>query len=231
MGESVDAILVDVIPHSLGIAAAVNTPMGIIPGYFSVIIPRNSVVPVSRSEVYSTLLDDQEAVEIEVFQGENTMAQENVPLGSFRVENLPPKQAGGVQVEVHFDFDLNGILTVTTTEKGKGQQGTLVVNNAGIQKLSSHELKQARVNLESLFQSDETIQKSPKATISPELTALLENAQKALFIVDEVQEEELHELLDKVDDAIADNSPELPELQAELEDFLYYISTNGTEEL
>ena len=231
VGESVDAILVDVIPHSLGIAAAVNTPMGIIPGYFSVIIPRNSVVPVSRSEVYSTLLDDQEAVEIEVFQGENTMAQENVPLGSFRVENLPPKQAGGVQVEVHFDFDLNGILTVTTTEKGKGQQGTLVVNNAGIQKLSSHELKQARVNLESLFQSDETIQKSPKATISPELTALLENAQKALFIVDEVQEEELHELLDKVDDAIADNSPELPELQAELEDFLYYISTNGTEEL
>ncbi|MDF5734001.1 MAG: Hsp70 family protein [Rhizonema sp. PD38] len=230
-GESVDAILVDVIPHSLGIAVAVNTSMGIMPGYFSVIIPRNSVVPVSRSEVYSTLLDDQEAVEIEVFQGENMIAQENVPLGSFRVENLPPKLAGGVQVEVHFDFDLNGILTVTTTEKGKGQQGTLVVNNAGMQRLSSNDLKQARVNLESLFQSDETIGKSKIVTISPELTMLLENAQKALFIVDEAQEEELQELLDKIDDAIADNSPELPELQAELEDFLYYISTDDTEEL
>src|SRR5579883_3378411 len=115
VGESVDAILVDVIPHSLGVAAAVPTLMGIIPGYFSVIIPRNSVVPVSRSHVYSTLFDEQQAVEIEVFQGENALAQENVPLGSFKVENLPPKPAGSIQIEVHFDFDLNGILTVTTT--------------------------------------------------------------------------------------------------------------------
>jgi molecular chaperone DnaK len=115
VGESVDAILVDVIPHSLGIAAAVSTPMGIMPGYFSVIIPRNSVVPVSRSQVYYTVSDEQEVVEIEVFQGENAIAEENVPLGDFRVENLPPKPAGGIQVEVHFDFDINGILTLTTT--------------------------------------------------------------------------------------------------------------------
>ncbi|MBD2300967.1 Hsp70 family protein [Nostoc sp. FACHB-190] len=231
VGESVDAILVDVIPHSLGIAAAVPTPMGIMPGYFSVIIPRNSVVPVSRSHVYSTLFDEQATVEIEVFQGENAIAEENVPLGSFKVENLPPKPAGGIQIEVHFDFDLNGILTVTTTEKGKGQQGTLVVNHAGIQKLSSHELKQARADLESLFESDETIEISGEnisdnAEISPELTALLDRAQQALLTVDEAQLEELQELLEQIDNAIADNSPELTQLQAELEDFLYYASGN-----
>ncbi|WP_373529006.1 Hsp70 family protein [Nostoc sp.] len=231
VGESVDAILVDVIPHSLGIAAAVPTQMGIMPGYFSVIIPRNSVVPVSRSHVYSTLFDEQDAVEIEVFQGENAMAEENVPLGSFRVENLPLKPAGGIQVEVHFDFDLNGILTVTTTEKGKGQQGTLVVNNAGIHKLSSHELKQARADLESLFESDETIEISAEdvsdaGEIAPELAALLESAGQALLTVDEEQAEELQDLLAKIEDAIANNSAELPQLQAELEDFLYYISTN-----
>jgi molecular chaperone DnaK len=236
VGESVDAILVDVIPHSLGIAAAVPTPMGIMPGYFSVIIPRNSVVPVSRSHVYATLFDKQEAVEIEVFQGENSIAEENVPLGSFRVESLPPKPAGDIQIEVHFDFDLNGILTVTTTEKGKGQQGTLVVNNTGIQKLSSHELTQARADLEALFEfeSDETIEVSAENTtdaveIAPELAALLDSAQLLLETIDAEQAEELQDLLDQIGDAIADNSTELPQLQKELEDFLYYASTNEAE--
>jgi molecular chaperone DnaK len=234
VGESVEAILVDVIPHSLGIAAAVPTPMGIMPGYFSVIIPRNSVVPVSRSHVYSTLFDEQKIVEIEVFQGENAIAEENVPLGSFRVENLPPKPAGDIQIEVHFDFDLNGILTVTTTEKGKGQQGTLVVNNAGMQKLSSHELKQARADLEALFENDETIEISSeeiseKAEITPELAALLDRAQQALLTVDEEQLEELQDLLDQIENAIANNSTELAQLQEELEDFLYYASTNESE--
>ncbi len=234
VGESVDAILVDVIPHSLGIAAAVNTPMGIMPGYFSVIIPRNSVVPVSRSEVYSTLLDNQEVVEIEVFQGENAIAEENVPLGSFKVENLPLKPAGSIQVEVHFDFDLNGILTVTTTEKGKGQQGTLVVSHGGIQRLSSHELNQAKAKLEALFESDETIDISSEVItdavkIAPELAALLDRAQQVLETLDEEQAEELQELLDQIEDAIADDSADLPQLQEELSDFLYYASTNEEE--
>ncbi len=234
VGESVDAILVDVIPHSLGISAVVDTPMGIMPGYFSVIIPRNSVVPVSRSQVYYTVRDEQEAVEIEVFQGENTIAEENVPLGSFKVENLPLKAAGDIQIEVHFDFDLNGILTVTTTEKGKGQQGTLVVNNAGIQKLSSHELKQARENLEILFESDETITVSSQEVISTEISSVelslvLERAQDVLPTLDSEQAEELQDLLAEIETAIAVNSPELPELQDELEDFLYYASTNESE--
>ncbi|MEC4819717.1 MAG: Hsp70 family protein, partial [Scytonema sp. PMC 1069.18] len=233
-GESVDAILVDVIPHSLGIAAAVTTPVGIMPGYFSVIIPRNSVVPVSRSQVYSTVFDEQEAVEVEVFQGENAIAQENVPLGSFKVENLPAQPAGSIQIEVHFDFDINGILTVTTTEKGKGQQGTLVVNNAGIQKLSSHELKQARADLEALFESDETIEItsediSDAVEIPPELAALLDRSQQALLTVDAEQAEELQDLLEQIQNAIANNSAELPQLQEELEDFLYYATTNESE--
>jgi len=199
-----------------------------------VIIPRNSVVPVSRSHVYSTVFDEQEVVEIEVFQGENTVAEENVPLGSFRVENLPPKPAGGIEVEVHFDFDLNGILTVTTTEKGKGQQGTLVVNNAGIQKLSSHELKQARADLDALFDSDETIEISAEDSIesveiAPELAALLDRAGQALLTVDSEQALELQDLLEQIESAIANNSPELPQLEEELSDFLYYAISNESE--
>jgi molecular chaperone DnaK len=156
-GESVDAILVDVIPHSLGVSAVVETPWGARSGMFSSIIPRNSVIPVSRSQVYSTILDNQEAVEIEVYQGENAIARENVPLGSFRVESLPRRSAGELQIEVHFDFDPNGILAVTATEKGKGQQGTLIVDNAATSRLSSNELGQARDNIKSLFDAGEEV--------------------------------------------------------------------------
>ncbi len=150
-GAEVETVLVDVTPHSLGIAAVMDTPMGPMPGVFSTIIPRNSVIPTSRSEVYFTAMDGQEAVDVEVFQGENPLAQENVPLGSFRIEGLPPKPAGAVQVEVHFDFDLSGILTVTATEKGKGQQNSLVVNDAETGRLSSHDLRQSREAIASLF--------------------------------------------------------------------------------
>ncbi|NJL41127.1 MAG: Hsp70 family protein [Leptolyngbyaceae cyanobacterium SM1_4_3] len=243
-GEDVEAILVDVIPHSLGISAAVDTPMGIMPGYFSVIIPRNSVVPVSRSEVYSTVSDSQSAVEIEIFQGENQAAEENVPLGSYKVEGLPPKPAGAIEIEVHFDFDLNGILTVTTTEKGKGQQGTLVVNHAGIQRLSSHELKQARADLDALFEADkfeadefeadEPIDVSATETtegisLNSELVALLEQAQKTLDTLEDEQSEELQDLLEQIEEAIANQETNaIPELQEELSDFLYYITTNNS---
>jgi molecular chaperone DnaK len=128
-GEEIDSILVDVIPHSLGIATIVSSEIGPMPGIFSTIIPRNSVIPVSRSEIYTTGYPNQKTVLIEVFQGENAIARENVPLGEFKVENLPPSPGGNLQIEVNFDFDLNGILTVTATEKGKGGQESLVVNN------------------------------------------------------------------------------------------------------
>jgi len=231
VGEEVESILVDVIPHSLGISAAITTPMGIMPGYFSVIIPRNSVVPISRSEVYSTLSPNQPVVEIEVFQGENEVAEENVPLGSYRVEDLPPAPAGTIQIEVNFDFDLNGILTVTTTEKGKGTQGTLVVNNTGIQRLSSHELKQAQADLETLFEADETIEVSAQSIqespLDPEFVALIERSQRLLETLEDEQSAELQDLLSQLADAVAEGeTTAISELQEEISDFLYYATTN-----
>ncbi len=232
VGEEIDAILVDVIPHSLGISAAVDTPMGVMPGYFSVIIPRNSVVPVSRSEVYATLSPNQAAVEIEIFQGENEVAEENVPLGSYRIEGLPPAPAGSIQIEVHFDFDLNGILTVTTTEKGKGKQGKLVVHHAGIQRLSSSELQQARANLDALFTSDETKTGSGVRVSQPpdaELADLIERAQQLLSSLADQQAEELQELLDSLEHALAAaETATVSELQEELSDFLYYAAPHAT---
>jgi molecular chaperone DnaK len=174
-GESIDAILVDVIPHSLGIAAVADTMFGPRPGMFSVIIPRNSVIPVSRSEAYSTAYDDQEKVEVNIYQGENMIARENVPLGSFLIENLPLRPAGDVKIEVHFDFDHNGILAVTATEQGQGQQNSLIVENAATSRLSSQELKQSRAEIDSLFEVelDEDIEEDSEldADIEDEIDA------------------------------------------------------------
>ncbi len=232
-GEAVEAILVDVTPHSLGISTAVNTIMGLVPGFFSVIIPRNSVVPVSRSEVYTTAFDEQEIVQVEVFQGENERAEENVPLGNLQIEGLPPRPAGGVQVEVHFDFDLSGMLTVTATEKGKGQQGSLIVNNTTTRRLSAHELNIARAEVEALFEIDEVLEPSPdaidsSATLDRQLEELvIERANAALETLPAEQAQELQDLLSQIERARESGETELlEELREELEDFLYYANTN-----
>jgi molecular chaperone DnaK len=234
-GEAVDAILVDVSPHSMGIATAMDTPMGTIPGFFSVIIPRNSVVPVSRSEVYYTASNNQTMVEIEVFQGENVRAEENVPLGQFTVADIPPRPAGSIQIEVHFDFDMNGILTVTATEKGKGGQGSLVVNNTAIHRLSSHELTAARAEMDELFADslgldettiDQTIEVLSQAMgVSPEILQLQARAESVLEELEDDDEiEDLQELLDQFRAAIVGGEVEtIAKFKEELEDALYYM--------
>jgi len=152
-GDAVDTFLVDVTPHSLGVATAMDTEMGLISDLFSTVIPRNTVIPVSRSKLYCTLKDNQPLVRIEVSQGENLNAQDNVPLGCFAVQGLPPKPAGDVTIEVQFSFDLNGILTVTASETSSGRRGQLVVNDASTQRLASHDLKRSRDAVDSLFAS------------------------------------------------------------------------------
>jgi molecular chaperone DnaK len=189
---------------------------------FSTIVPRNSVIPVSRSEVYTTLSDNQEIVEIEIFQGDNTIAQENVPLGSFRIEGLPSRPAGEVQVEVHFDFDLNGILTVTATEKSEGKQGALVVNDATSRRLDSHELQQSRAEIESLFNRG-----GPVSLSNEELLHL---ANQALETLEGEATEPLCSLLTQVEEALAaEESERISSLLAELSELLHGLGPEKLE--
>jgi molecular chaperone DnaK len=150
-GEDIETLLVDVTPHSLGIATAIEGEYGLIPDIFSTIIPRNTVIPVTRSKLYRTSVDNQKLVRIEVSQGENVNASENVPLGFFDVVGLPARPAGGVTIDVRFSFDLNGILTVTAAETSTGLQQQLIVNNASIDRLASHALEQSRSAVDTLF--------------------------------------------------------------------------------
>ncbi|RLC60869.1 MAG: heat-shock protein Hsp70, partial [Chloroflexi bacterium] len=122
-GEPIDAILVDVTPYSLGIEVAQVLMGRVVFDRYSVLIRRNTTIPVTKEEVYYTLHPDQDTVRIKVYQGESPIASENTLLGEFKITDLEPEQPGELaQVTVRFDFDVNGILKVTARDRYTGKQ-------------------------------------------------------------------------------------------------------------
>jgi molecular chaperone DnaK len=118
-GEVKDVLLLDVTPLSLGLET-----MG---GVMTVLIERNTTIPVKKSEVFSTAEDDQTAVDVHILQGERPMAGDNMSLGRFRLEGIPPAMRGTPQIEVTFDIDANGILNVTAHDKATGKEQKVTV--------------------------------------------------------------------------------------------------------
>ncbi|MBC7339142.1 MAG: Hsp70 family protein [Firmicutes bacterium] len=127
-GEPLDMVFVDVAAHSLGIKV-LGTQFGIIhPDVMSVIIPRNTAIPCSRAEVFTTVEDNQKAVTIKVYQGESMIASKNTLLGEFTLDGIPPMPAGKPEIVVQFDYDIDGIIHVSATERstGKAKEITIV---------------------------------------------------------------------------------------------------------
>ena len=128
-GIDVGPILVDITPHTLGISALGELHGFMSPHAFSPIIERNTPLPACRTEIYSTVDDDQDAAEIRVFQGENHDTRYNTLVGEFMIEGLAEVPAGN-QILVRLDLDLNGILKVTATERATGLAKHVVIDNA-----------------------------------------------------------------------------------------------------
>ena len=121
-GDVKDVLLLDVTPLSLGLET--------LGGVMTVLIPRNTTIPASKSQVFSTAADNQPAVDIHVLQGERPMAADNKTLGNFQLDGIAPARRGVPQIEVTFDIDVNGIVKVSAKDKGTGKEQHITIQNS-----------------------------------------------------------------------------------------------------
>lgn len=143
-GEVKDLLLLDVTPLSLGIETLGEV--------FTKIIDRNTTIPTSKTQVFSTATDGQTSVEIHVLQGERAMAKDNKSLGKFQLTGIPPAPRGVPQIEVAFEIDANGILQVAATDKGTGRAQSIRISNTG--GLSEAEVERMRQEAEVYAEDD-----------------------------------------------------------------------------
>lgn len=175
-GDVKDVVLLDVTPLSLGIETA--------GGVFTKMIDRNTTIPTSKSQVYSTYADMQTSVEIHVLQGERAMANGNKTLGRFMLNDIPPAPRGVPQIEVTFNIDSNGIVNVSATDKGTGKSQKITITSSG--GLSDEEIDRMMKDAEAHAEEDRK---------RKELVEAKNNADQLVYTV----EKTIKDLGDKVD--------------------------------
>lgn len=218
-GAPIDAILVDVTPYSLGIEVA-DIRMGrVIPDRYNVLIRRNTTIPVTREEVYSTLHPEQDTVEIKVYQGESEIASENTLLGKFMITDLEPESPGELaKVTVQFDFGVDGILKVKARDRHTGQEKDITVD-APMARLSESELMEAQQKVVGAVTPSEE-----EVMLPPETEALVDRARQLLTEdgLDESERTELRDLISDIKAAQAEGDVSWrDELEDELLDVLF----------
>ena len=191
-GEVKDILLLDVTPLSLGVET--------LGGVMTKMIPRNTTVPTKKSETYSTAVDGQTNVEIHVLQGEREMASDNKSLGTFRLDGIPPAPRGVPQIEVTFDIDANGILSVNAKDKGSGKEQSISITGAST--LSENEVEKMVKDAESNATADK--EKRERIDIKNQAETLVYQTEK-----------QLGELGDKVD---ADSKAKVEDKRGKLKD-------------
>jgi molecular chaperone DnaK len=167
-GEVKDIVLLDVTPLSLGLET--------LGGVFTRIIDRNTTIPTSKTQVFSTAADSQTAVDIHVLQGERPMAADNITLGQFRLDGIPPAPRGIPQIEVTFDIDANGIVHVSAKDKGTGKEQKVTIT-------TTSGLKEDQINRmmkEAESHADEDKRRREEADLTNEADSLIYTTEKTL---------------------------------------------------
>ena len=193
-GDVNDVLLLDVTPLSLGIET-----MG---GVFTKLIDRNTTIPTSKSQVFSTAADNQTSVDIHVLQGERQMAADNKTLGRFELTGIPPAPRGIPQIEVTFDIDSNGIVSVKATDKGTGKAQSVTITSST--NLSESEIEQAVKDAERFAEEDKKRR---------EAVDMRNNADQLIFSIEKTVSESGDKLTDDdkktLTDAVEKAKPEV----------------------
>ncbi len=188
-GEVDDLVLLDVTPLSLGIETLGNV--------MTVLIDRNTTIPTSKSQVFSTAVDSQPAVDVHVLQGERPMATDNKTLGRFQLTNIPPAPRGVPQIEVKFDIDANGIVNVTAKDLGTNKEQSITITAST--NLSDEEIDKMMKEAEANKEADE--KRKEEAEVRNEADQMIFTTEKSVKdLGDKVSEDEKKE----IDELVAD---------------------------
>ncbi len=222
-GEVKDIVLLDVTPLTLGIET--------LGGVMTPLVPRNTTIPVSKSQVFSTAENNQTAVDIHVLQGERPMASDNKSLGMFRLDGIPPAMRGLPQIEVSFDIDANGIVNVSAKDKATNKEQKITITNSS--NLSEADIDKMVKEAEANAQEDK--KKKEEAEIKNNATSLIGSADRIVKDfegkIDSADKSKLDEQKAALQKALDENKPtdELKKLSDELQQTMFSISQKAYE--
>ena len=224
-GEVKDIVLLDVTPLTLGIET--------LGGVLTPLVPRNTTIPVSKSQVFSTAENNQTAVDISVLQGERPMAKDNKSLGMFRLDGIPPAMRGLPQIEVTFDIDANGIVNVSAKDKATNKEQKITITNSS--NLSEDDIDKMVKEAEANSADDKA--KKEEAETRNNASGLIGSADRITKDfegkIDEADKSKLDEQKDALQKALDENKSvdEIKKLSEELQQTMFSISQKAYEQV
>ena len=231
-GEEVQAILVDVTPYTFGTSVLGEIDGEMTSHMFVPLIKKNSPVPVTRSEVFYTVVDQQEAVDIRVYQGEARDATENIEVGNFVVKGLQKRRAGS-EIVATFSLDTNGLLHVSARERATGLEKSITIANA-LSSYSEESLQAARLKVARLFDEDADIspdvspasQSGTSNSRKVQAGAVIDKARGLFDRASEDDREDMIDLIEAINSAISTgDEDELQDRLDELSEIIFYLES------
>lgn len=226
-GVKSHSVLVDITPYTFGTTAVDVYKGEMRSDVFVPIIKRNVALPVSKGEVFTTMSDNQDSVDVRIYQGENDLSVDNIFIGNFLIEDLSEVPAGN-EIILNLKLDMNGILDVTAVEKMTGKSKSVRMDTSGCD--YNLDIDKARNNLSSLmnkvpeFQRVSSEVENIKEDTISRAKALRKRAEKLIDTLDETDAKEISDLIHSSKDAVRDNNlEELEQMNESLSDMLFYL--------